>query len=92
MLVLTKYVMALQRRLHPADFLLLLVDGQLVETYATTELVYIYNNYCTLFCISTAQDFRFAEEGALAIGGEDRIHTHVVIEMHYDNPEEIPSL
>ena len=36
------------------------------------------------------QDFTFPEGVALPIGGEDKIHTHVLIEMHYDNPEEIP--
>ena len=41
-----------------------------------------------LFIHISTQDFRFPEGVALPIGGEDKIHTHVLIEMHYDNPEE----
>ena len=40
-------------------------------------------------CISK-QDLTFPEGVALPIGGEDKIHTHALIEMHYDNPEELP--
>ena len=40
------------------------------------------------FYIST-QDFVFPEGIALPIGGEDKIHTHILIEMHYDNPQEL---
>ena len=42
----------------------------------------------TWFYISY-QDFVYPEGIALPIGGEDKIHTHVLIEMHYDNPQEI---
>ena len=35
------------------------------------------------------QDFIFPENAALPIGGPDKIHTHYLLEMHYDNPEEV---
>ena len=38
--------------------------------------------------IST-QDFVYPEGIALPIGGDDKIHTHIMIEMHYDNPQEL---
>ena len=38
--------------------------------------------------IST-QDLTYPEGVTFPIGGEDKIHTHVLIEMHYDNPEEL---
>ena len=31
----------------------------------------------------------FPEELALPFGGEDRIHTHMLLDMHYDNPDEL---
>ena len=39
-------------------------------------------------CIPS-QDFTFPEGIGLPIGGDDKIHTHVLLEMHYDNPDEI---
>ena len=42
-----------------------------------------------IHCFVSTQNFTFPEGVALPIGGEDRIHTHVLLEMHYDNPEEI---
>lgn len=36
------------------------------------------------------QDFVFPEDAAFPIGGADKIHTHFVLEMHYDNPNLIP--
>ena len=35
------------------------------------------------------QNHTFPEGIALSIGGEDKIHTHILLEMHYDNTEEI---
>ena len=40
-------------------------------------------------CLSYTQDFIFPENAALPIGGADKIHTHVLLEMHYDNPDEV---
>ena len=40
----------------------------------------------TLLCIST-QDYILPEGVAFPLGGEDKIHTHVLMEMHYDNPD-----
>ena len=39
--------------------------------------------------IVSTQDFIFPENAALPIGGADRIHTHYLLEMHYDNPDEV---
>ena len=36
------------------------------------------------------QDFVFPEEVAFPIGGDDKVHTHFVLEMRYDNPNFIP--
>ena len=35
------------------------------------------------------QDFIFSDNVALPIGGMDNIHTHYLLEMHYDNPDEV---
>ena len=40
-----------------------------------------------IYCISL-QGHTYPEGVGLPIGGEDKIHTHVLLEMHYDNPEE----
>ena len=40
--------------------------------------------------LDSLQNHTFPEGIALPIGGEDKIHTHVLLEMHYNNPEEIP--
>ena len=40
--------------------------------------------------LDSLQNHTFPEGIALPIGGEDKIHTHILLEMHYDNPEEIP--
>ena len=42
-----------------------------------------------LHALHCLQDHTFPEGIALPIGGEDKIHTHMLLEMHYDNPEEI---
>lgn len=44
--------------------------------------------YTLLFYIPL-QDFTFPEGVALPIGGDDKIHTHALLEMHYDNPDEL---
>ena len=36
------------------------------------------------------QDFVFPENVAFPIGGAGKVHTHFVLEMHYDNPNFIP--
>ena len=41
----------------------------------------------SIYCISL-QGHTYPEGVGLPIGGEDKIHTHVLLEMHYDNPEE----
>ena len=40
-------------------------------------------------CLLYTQDFIFPENAALPIGGTDKIHTHVLLEVHYDNPDEV---
>ena len=61
-----------------------------VEAIASKLATVIINLYtCSYIATFSTQDFRFPEGVALPIGGEDRIHTHVLIEMHYDNPEEL---
>ncbi|XP_065897525.1 putative DBH-like monooxygenase protein 2 isoform X2 [Dysidea avara] len=37
-------------------------------------------------------DFIFPENAALPIGGTDKIHTHYLLEMHYDNPDEVSGI
>ena len=37
----------------------------------------------------STQKFTYPEGVALPIGGEDRIHTHILLEMHYDNFDEL---
>ena len=37
----------------------------------------------------SVQNFTFPEGVAYPIGGEDKIHTHIMLRIHYDNPEEI---
>ena len=39
--------------------------------------------------LDSLQNHTFPEGIALPIGGEDKIHTHMLLEMHYNNPEEI---
>lgn len=39
-----------------------------------------------------ATDYALPEGVAFPIGGDDKIHTHVLFEMHYDNPGEIDGL
>ena len=62
------------------------------HNYFCTIRSYIHVVICvaiaTWFYIST-QNFTYPEGIALPIGGEDKIHTHVMIEMHYDNPQEL---
>ncbi|XP_065886142.1 DBH-like monooxygenase protein 1 homolog [Dysidea avara] len=38
------------------------------------------------------EDFVFPEEVAFPIGGDDKVHTHFVLEMRYDNPNFIPDI
>ena len=45
--------------------------------------------FITTYIHISTQDVIFPEGVALPIGGEDKIHTHVLLEMHYDNPEEL---
>ena len=40
--------------------------------------------------LDSLQNNTFPEGVALPIGGEDKMHTHVLLIMHYDNHEEIP--
>ena len=47
-----------------------------------------YHSLHMHFCTSI-QDFKLPEGAALPIGGEDKIHTHVLMEIHYDNPKEL---
>jgi len=35
------------------------------------------------------QDLVFPDNVALPIGGTNNIHTHCLLEMHYDNPDEL---
>ena len=39
--------------------------------------------------LDSLQNHTFPKDIALSIGGEDKIHTHILLEMHYDNPEEV---
>ena len=78
--------MASQKGYSRAGFLILFQPGLLVEMYV--YWVYTQNNTTLYFVVST-QDFIFPENAALPIGGPDKIHTHYLLEMHYDNPEEV---
>ena len=37
----------------------------------------------------SSQEFVFPENAALPIGGENKIHKQVLLEIHYDNPDEL---
>ncbi|XP_065899415.1 putative DBH-like monooxygenase protein 2 [Dysidea avara] len=40
----------------------------------------------------SGNDFTYPADIALPIGGADKIHTHYLLEMHYDNPDKISGI
>ena len=38
------------------------------------------------------QNFTYPDGVGLPIGGEDEVHTHLMLEIHYDNPDELSGM
>ena len=88
-MVIASNVMAFQKRSNHVGVLLCLLLGLLAEMEVLHEAYVSSYTAIHMCCLSYTQDFIFPENAALPIGGADKIHTHVLLEMHYDNPDEV---